>query len=330
MTCRDIRVSAASSSSHTDRSLLPGVFQVTMLVIGLCLYPQPSTSGIFDMFSFFGKKRPPAPTTVHPALEAQLIKEAGFPDTQQNSSSEDLPLRCQKVGVKGKQVFFDSDPARVEAPITGYLVEGKDTQNPLIFINNYENAQEKDVYFELWSVETKKDYILKNRLTIKQFHPSPNPESFYLISVMDVGCLLNRQLLVAISYRNPISKRALYRFDIDKLSFILISDLVSHNRQNAYFEQKQLDSKNALVIYYTNRKRQAAEIYFNYYNHILLFTPAYPDGIEILKLGIDIGNVTEWIVIDKRLFLKTRDGRDSTRDKEAIIGYWSLDLSQLL
>ncbi len=328
MACRGIRVRA--SSSHTDRGLFPGVLQVTMLVIGLCLYPQPSSSGIFDMFSFFAKKRTPAPTTVHPDLGVQLIKEAGFPDTQQSSYNEDSTMRCQKVRVEGKQVLLDYDTEGMHVGNTGYLIEGKDIQNPLIFIRNSDNAQEKDIYFELWSVETHKNYILKNRLTFEQFHPAPNPKTFTAIKVIDIACLPDRQLLVAIAYRNPVSKIALYRFDIDKLSFALISDMVSHNRQSEHFELKQLDSENALVLFYSGRTRQAAELYFNYFNHIILFAPAYPEGIEILKLGIDIGNVKEWIVVDKRLVLKTRDGRDSTRDKEAIIGYWSLDLSHLL
>ena len=329
MACRGIRV-RASFSTHTDRGLFPGVLQVTMLVIGLCLYPLPSSSGIFDMFSFFTKKRPPAPTTVHPALGAQLVKEDNFPDIQQSSSSEDFPLRCQEVRVEGKQVFFDSGPEGMHVGNTGYLVEGKDIQNPLIFIRNSNNGREKDVWFELWTVETNKNYILKNRLTIEEFHPAPNPKTFFAIQVMAIGCLPNRQLLVAIDYSNPAAEFALYRFDIDRLSFAIIYDSVSHNRQNKYFEQMHLDSENTLAIYYSGRTRQASELYFNYYNHILLFTPAHPEGIEILKLGIDIGNVKEWFVIDKKLFLKTSDGRDYIRDKQARIGYWSLNLSQLL
>ncbi len=88
------------------------------------------------MFSFFAKKRPPAPTTVHPALEAQLVKEESLPNTQQSLTNADFPLHCQKVRVGGKQVFLNYDPETMDAPIHGYLVEGKDIQNPLIFINN--------------------------------------------------------------------------------------------------------------------------------------------------------------------------------------------------
>ncbi len=329
MACRDIRVSAASSI-RKERGLFPGVLQVTMLVIGLCLYPQPSSSGIFDMFSFFTKKRPPAPTTVQPALEAELIKEDSLPDSRQSLSIEDLPLRCQEVGVKGKQVFFSSDPAIHETPKSGYLVEGKDIQNPFLFVNNSELGPEKNVWFELWTVETGKDYTLKNKLEFAQFEPAPNPENFYGIKVMGVGCLPNRQLLVVIGYWKPGAAFALYRFDIDRLSFTFIHDLISHNLQFEYFVQKQLDRENALALYYSDSRYQAAELYFNYYNLFLLFTPAHPEGIEILKLGIDIGNVDEWKVIDKRLFIEAVDARDSSREKESKISYWSLDLSKLL
>ncbi len=184
--------------------------------------------------------------------------------------------------------------------------------------------------FELWAVDANNNYILKNKLEIEQLHPAPNPKTFSAITVMAVGCLPNRQLLVAFDYSGPYAKSALYRFDIDSLSFEFMYDLISCNRQNLYFEQKHLGRECALVIFYSGSTQQAAELSFNYYNHILLFMPPHPEGIEILKLGIDLGNVEEWLVIDKRLFLKTRDGRDSIRDKKARIGYWSLDLSRLL
>ncbi len=230
MACRDIRVSAASSI-RKERGLFPGVLQVTMLVIGLCLYPQPSSSGIFDMFSFFTKKRPPAPTTVQPALEAELIKEDSLPDTQQSFSSEAPYLHCRKVRVGGNQVYLNYDPETMDAPNHGHLVEGKDIQNPFLFVNNSELGPEKNVWFELWTVETGKDYTLKNKLEFAQFEPAPNPENFYGIKVMGVGCLPNRQLLVVIGYWKPGAAFALYRFDIDRLSFTFIHDLISHNLQ---------------------------------------------------------------------------------------------------
>ncbi len=282
------------------------------------------------MFSFFTKKRPPAPTTVHPALEAELIKEDSLPDTQQSFSSEAPYLHCRKVRVGGNQVYLNYDPETMDAPNHGHLVEGKDIQNPFLFVNNSELGPEKNVWFELWTVETGKDYTLKNKLEFAQFEPAPNPENFYGIKVMGVGCLPNRQLLVVIGYWKPGAAFALYRFDIDRLSFTFIHDLISSNKQAQYFEQIHLDSENVLVLYYSDSRCQASELYFNYYNHILLFTPAHPEGIEILKLGIDIGNVKKWGLIYKKLFIETRDARDSIRDKKARIGYWSLDLSQWL
>ena len=68
MACRNIGVRTASSC-YMHGGLFLGILQVSVLAIGLCLYPQSSCSGMFDMFSFFTKKQPPAPTTVHPALE---------------------------------------------------------------------------------------------------------------------------------------------------------------------------------------------------------------------------------------------------------------------
>ena len=81
------------------------------------------------------------------------------------------------------------------------------------------------------------------------------------------------------------------------------------------------------MLYYSDTKRKSAEIYHNYFNHIVLFNANYPNGLEVLKLGIDDGNVMAWHVSGKTLYLATKDNRDPKHPK---LKNWSLDISQAL
>ena len=76
-----------------------------------------------------------------------------------------------------------------------------------------------------------------------------------------------------------------------------------------------------------DRVMASLEIYHNLYNHVVLFSRNQPDGLELLKLGIDTGNVDEWFVQDNVLYLRTLDRRDALNNR---IGFWSLDLSNVL
>ncbi len=57
------------------------------------------------------------------------------------------------------------------------------------------------------------------------------------------------------------------------------------------------------------RKREKAEFYHNYYQHIMLFNKTYPQGIEIVKLGINDGILLEWAVKKHVLYMNTYDNR---------------------
>jgi hypothetical protein len=58
----------------------------------------------------------------------------------------------------------------------------------------------------------------------------------------------------------------------------------------------------------------------------MLFSPQHPQGLEVIKLGLDDGNVIDWTVIDKTLWLRTRDRRNDELPDGMV---WSLDLSSV-
>jgi hypothetical protein len=132
-------------------------------------------------------------------------------------------------------------------------------------------------------------------------------------------------VLLSINYYVPRRRDGLFLYDIAQQRFSRLAEVSSY--RNQFFESQRLSPQAAMVLYFTDEKRKSAEIYHNYYNHFHLFTSAHPDGVEVLKLGIDTGNATQWAVSEKKLYLHTRDPRTPEQPREAD---WSLDLSKLL
>ncbi|MCP4524118.1 MAG: hypothetical protein GY828_07920 [Candidatus Gracilibacteria bacterium] len=121
----------------------------------------------------------------------------------------------------------------------------------------------------------------------------------------------------------------LYIFDIENGEFTLLQKGVeAHNHfTDNYCDTLKIDEKNTLVFFTSDQKRERAEMYFNYYNYIYLFSQKYPEGIQIAKIGIDEGNIQEWGIDDKNLFLENADRRKVGNHKEY---FMKIDLKKYL
>jgi hypothetical protein len=170
---------------------------------------------------------------------------------------------------------------------------------------------------------TEDSLSLKKELDIDAMKPEKTSWSSF--SIGNFECIQNNKVLIGIKFHESQVKYAIYIFDTKNLTFNLISEVNTHTREtNRYFETRAFKNDSVLMLYYTGQKRQSAEIYHNYYNHILLINENFPQGIELIKLGIDTGNVKRWGIIDKTLYLETLDNRDQNKHK---VGLWSLNLS---
>ena len=273
------------------------------------------------MFSFFGNKNnDAAPTTVAPSVGADLRQENGFSNTVFTQPAS-LAMQCQKTQVEGQppKVSFLQN-AVVDVSNMAFVAQGMPGNKAIAFINNPEELR-----FDLWSLDPE-TLSLEQMIQLGSLHPEQNKWVSY--SVLDVACLSDSQLLLVVGYHNPRPKYALYRFDVE-LSAIKLFGNAEPNAQDLdkYFEVQQLPNGYSMVLYYSDTRRKSAEIYHNYYNHLVLYSPDNPQGVEVLKVGIDMGNVTSWFVNDKTLFMQTQDNRNPRAPK---IGYWSLDLSRLM
>jgi hypothetical protein len=270
----------------------------------------------FDMFSFFTKDKV-APTVVHASLDAKLTKLSSYPENL--NLPEPQNQNCLKAKLQGAApLALTIEEGYIEPSQSAFVWN---SVSPIALINNQANAR-----FDVWELESIDS--LKPVKKVPTNELSSRSKNWIHYSVVDVACLPEQQLLVAVNYYDPRSKIALYLYDIANQSFSIYSE-ADTNAQNLdkYFEQKNLNSGESVIVYYSETKRKSAEIYHNYYNNIVLFSDKYPQGIEILKLGIDDGNVEKWQVTDKKLLLHTIDNRDHKDPKSY---FWSLDLSKVL
>jgi hypothetical protein len=288
-----------------------------------------STSGIllstaahsweFNMFSFFTKKDITTPTTIHSAIGHQLVELSSYSKAD-TANGDSNTSSCQKVKVQGQppRTLSPADNS-TETYEAGFIVESE--LGDIALINNPDEFR-----FDLWSLASDDKLALDQKILTKPL--SPEADNWVNYSVANVACLPNNKLLLAVNYYDPRPKIALYLYDLSDKTFTFFA----HAEANAqdlykYFEQKSLSNTESMIVYYSDTKRKSAEIYHNYYNHIVLFNDQFPEGIELVKLGIDNGNIIDWQLNHNKLQLHTRDNREH---KSPHIRYLSLDISKML
>jgi hypothetical protein len=149
--------------------------------------------------------------------------------------------------------------------------------------------------------------------------------SYYLVAA---AMLPGNQVALSVGYHAPYPKEALYVYSpaINQYRRIeRIESDMSSGPPFTSFETIAAAPEAMLVLYHTGLIRIAAENYAYEKDHVLLFSPRHPLGLEILKFGIDDGNVRAWGMQGKSLWLQTQDRR-----KKPIDLYWSLDLTKVL
>ncbi len=294
---------------------------VFLLIFSACILAMANSNAQakgFDMFSFFTKKGKAMPSIVHPYLGAQLTKLTDY-------LSKPAPLdrnmgHCIKAKTQGALLIPQSEEDGYIEPSQSSFI-WTSMAPPLAFINNQEQAR-----FDVWELDSVNALKPVKKLSTNMLDAQMGKWINY--SVVDAACLPAQRLLLAVNYYDPRSKTALYLYDAPNQQFSVFSNADAHAQNlGRYFEQKDLNSGETLITYYSDTQRKSAEIYHNYYNNIVLFSDKYPQGIEILKLSIDDGNIKDWNVIDKKLVLHAIDNRDHNNPKPY---FWSLDLSKIL
>lgn len=264
--------------------------------------------------------------TINPDVNASLEQIPSLPEAG-TSNSIKLTLHCQKIQ--------NADGAS-SVWYTGFVIQGMPDKTPIFLLNEMQN---RDI--EKWTVDSDVDFKSEpgGVITIADLTPvnkqkltglDPKEADWKEYNVVDAAAVTNSKIIIAAQIWNPRSSYRLYLYDLttSTITPIPVTDVAaSTSNLGSFFEIDHLTTDTSLVLTYSKNVREAAEIYHNYYNHVFLVSPSYPNGVEVLRLGIDVGNIKQWQVRDKTLYMQTEDTRNPKQHK---VGYWSLDLSKVL
>lgn len=140
--------------------------------------------------------------------------------------------------------------------------------------------------------------------------------------------LPGHQVALAVGYYEPYIKEALYVYTPATNQFRRIERIepdMSGGPPFTSFETLAATPDAMLVLFHTGLIRLAADNYVYQDDHVVLFSPRHPLGLEVVKLSIDDGNVRAWAMQANTLWLQTQDRRKKPKDF-----YWSLDLIKVL
>ena len=267
------------------------------------------------MFSFF-KKKPADVSSVHPTVGATLTRAAAFPNPIEPPA---LPVTCRRAAVEGVPPLAKLVDEHIEGQTSYAYIVSNPGRPTLAAVN----VTDKDGVVELWELSEQLEFVRKRAVRV-----DPEQSSWITYLFTDAACLPGDRLLLGIYFIAQQVKQALFVYDISNNTFTRLADVARDVDDRERFFTAQPAAANAsIVLYNTGQVRTAPEQYYNAFNHLVLFTPQHPTGLEILKLAAADGSVRRWTVIDKTLWLQATDRRDPRKPADFV---WSLDLSKVL
>ena len=312
----------SSRALRPARSRLPQLVRLAgcgvavLLAIG-CGPAQSTSSSNDTMFGLFKSK---SPSAVDPSVGAALLREAAFPRGEAKPPRQAYsPLR--RVSLTAAPDHGRISPTRIEqGPAEAFLLSN--APGSVALVNTFEPERRVD----LWEVDAADPTRLVHR---RALNLDGQQAKWIFYNAGEVLELPGNKLLVQIGFFNPGPNDRLYLIDLASgaaRNFGAIEPDWAAGLPPRYIDNLQLTPDAVLVAYRTDKVRLAAERYVNRYDHLLLFSPRHPQGLEVARIGIDDGNVRDWRFANGKLWLQTSDDRGDV-PKTAT---WSLDLSRVL
>jgi hypothetical protein len=292
-----------------------------LLAIAGCGPQDASSQRSEGMFGLF-KSKPAAglASTVAAEVGAPLKRETAFIATP-----TPLPApaynRCKPVGVFGNPPSATFRPSAIDGESsTGFLVAANGSRPPLALVNRMTDKPT----FEIWQMQPGKEQAFAKQLP---FSLAPEQSSWHSFTLDDAACLPGDQMLLGVSHRAPIPRQTLFLYDLAAQRFKSLGPVELDSSKGPpfrVFETWPVAANAALVLFHTDQLRLKAEVYAQKYDHLVLFSDRHPQGLEVLKLGLDDGNVRRWAMSGHTLWLDTVDLRTNATF------VWSLDLSKVI
>ena len=259
-------------------------------------------------------------TTVAPELHATLKRESTLPRTP--APADDGRCAAMRVAGVPPQAKFVADDFDGDTR-TGFRIASRAGVPPLGIVNVGGQVRRP----EFWELKSDADPAFVRKRAVQL---DPQQDSWASATVFQIACLPGRQLAVGLVHADARPAQTLLTYDTAANTFHKISDVVydtSSGSPDSLFDMLPAGPEAALILYHTGKIRLKAEVYVREHDHVLVFSPRHPQGLEVLALGLDDGNVVKWTLSGKTLWLQTQDRRDEKQPRDF---FWSLDLASVL
>lgn len=286
-----------------------------------CSNEQPDDKDRSGMFGLFGKKATKTATTVAAEVGATLQAQSALPKEFPPQPVLSFPA-CDLA-------FFRGDPPAVQwakeeelgETRRAYRVPASAGAPAVAFVRSH--GQQRQVQVWELSAGSNPAFVKQRQVTLE-----PAQKDWLAAFPQQVTCLPAGRAAVAIGYEDPLPRDALYIYNTAANTFRPLGRIepdTSAGPPFVPFETLNASPDAVLLAFHTGEIRLGPSRYVYQHDHIVLFTPRYPDGLEIVKLGIDDGNLNGWRMHGSTLWLQTIDKRKTPREF-----IWSLDLQKVL
>ena len=274
------------------------------------------------MFSFLlGNKA--AASQVSPEVGGTLQRQSTLPKQFSSPAKPSFP-ECQVTFIRGNppDARWVSDEVPGETrhvfriPATG--------ATPSLAVMSHRDARNQK-QIQVWELSAEKPArFIRQRPVVLNPELSSSPYTF----PEAVVCLPGQQVALAVGFESPAPRNALYIYDTVNNRFRHV-DLIEPEYSSAppliFLESMSPTPQTSLLLYHTKAIHVATDNYAYENDHLLLFSPRFPHGLEIVKLAVADGNVRSWGMLGKTLWLLSVDKRKKPHEF-----IWSLDLSKVL
>lgn len=273
------------------------------------------------MFGLFGKKAAKAATTVAAEVGAQLQAQAALPPEFPPQAVLSFPA-CELA-------FFRNEPPKVEwvqeeepgETSRAYRVPASNGAPALAFVRSHGDQRQ----LQLWELSGERSpaFVRQRPVTLE-----PAQQNWQGSFPQMVTCLPGGRVALAVGYEDPRPRDALYIYSPAANSFRSLGRIepdTSNGPPFVPFETLNAAANAVLLAYHTGEIRLGPNNYVYQNDHLVLFSPRHPDGLEIVKLSIDDGNLSGWRMQGSTLWLQTVDKRKKPREF-----IWSIDLGEVL
>ncbi|MDH5325498.1 MAG: hypothetical protein OEZ68_12305 [Gammaproteobacteria bacterium] len=246
------------------------------------------------------KENKTEPMTIHPDVGSMLEPASQFPGKNDLRNTADF----QTAVLRLENTDYES-----EKWTSAYAVRPKGKE-PFLLVN-----YSKERIVKQWSAtESQLQSTSQKEYTINDYTPEKieplsglRSEHWRRFRIVDAMVLTETQILFVfeiwktnpsyVSYLYNSTSREFHPISPEDIAPISVIDGV-------YVRTHHLSADTVLVQHESNRVRLAAESYRNYSSHLVLVSPYYPQGIEFLQLGIDLGTIQRLSLSGNELYLE--------------------------